>query len=110
MTAFHRKIRNEQRADESQDVQNTDTTLFPLTPGVSLNFTIDLVRLYRITDPGTYTVEISEVDENSKTTVHAEPISLRIAPQNARSEGAPFQWDCLSLLLERPDIPSTRVI
>lgn len=79
-TRFHRKMKNEQRPDDPPEVKNTDTTLFQFEPGESLTFTIDVTKLYQITEPGTYTLDVSRFDDTSKTTVHAKPVTLEIVP------------------------------
>lgn len=79
-TRFHRKIRNEQRPDDPPDIKNGDTMLSLFEPGESVTFTLDLTKLYQITEPGTYKVDISRFDDTSKTTVHAKPVTLEIIP------------------------------
>ena len=79
-TFFHRKVNNRQRADDPQEVASG--SLFPVTypPGKMFTITIDLKRLYEIKEPGVYTLYVSRLDENSKTTVHSNTLSLKIVP------------------------------
>ena len=42
--------------------------------------TVDLKRLYQITEPGQYTLEISRVAEDDKTIVHSNTVTLNIVP------------------------------
>ena len=42
--------------------------------------TIDLKRLYEIKERGVYTLHVSRPDENSKTTVRSNPLTLKIEP------------------------------
>jgi hypothetical protein len=46
------------------------------TPPVRL----DLKRLYEIEEPGVYTLYVSRLDENSKTTVRSNTLTLNIVP------------------------------
>jgi hypothetical protein len=39
---------------------------------------MDLTRLYKITEPGLYTLKISRYDEVSKTTVYSNSLTLKI--------------------------------
>jgi hypothetical protein len=79
-TFFHRKVSNRQRADDPQEVASG--SLFPVTypPGKMFTVTIDLKRLYEIKEPGVYTLYVSRLDENSKTTVRSNPLTLKIGP------------------------------
>jgi hypothetical protein len=42
--------------------------------------TIDLKRLYQITEPGDYTLEVSRDAEDDKTVVHSNSLALKILP------------------------------
>jgi hypothetical protein len=42
--------------------------------------TIDLKRLYEITEPGEYTLDVSRIEDGNKTTVHANIVTLKIVP------------------------------
>jgi len=79
-TFLHRKITGRQRADDPVEVASG--SLFPVTypPGKMFSVTIDLKRLYEIKEPGVYALYVSRLDENSKTTVHSNTLSLKIVP------------------------------
>jgi hypothetical protein len=79
-TFLHRKITGRQRADDPVEVASG--SLFPVTypPGKMFTVTIDLKRLYEIKEPGVYTFYVSRLDENSKTTVRSNPLTLKIGP------------------------------
>jgi hypothetical protein len=79
-TFFGRKISNRQREDDPQEVESG--SLFPVTysPGKMFTITIDLRRLYEIKEPGVYTLVVSRLDENNKTTVRSDPLTLKIGP------------------------------
>ncbi|MGD0619529.1 MAG: hypothetical protein ABSB67_17920 [Bryobacteraceae bacterium] len=42
--------------------------------------TINLARLYEITEPGAYTLVLSRFDDYSKTTVRSNTLTLNIVP------------------------------
>lgn len=79
-TFFYRKISNRQRSDDPQEVMSG--SLFPVTypPGKMFTVTIDLKRLYEIKEPGVYKLVVSRPDENSKTTVRSNPLTLKVGP------------------------------
>jgi hypothetical protein len=79
-TFFHRKVSNRQRAGDPQEVASG--SLFPVTypPGKMFTVTIDLKQLYEIKESGVYTLVVSRPDENSKTTVRSNPLTLKIGP------------------------------
>jgi len=51
----------------------------PIEPGKSFTLKMDLQRLYQITEPGEYTLEVSRSEEESKTTIHSNKLTLQIA-------------------------------
>jgi len=80
-TFFHRKLTGRQRPDDSVEVENGSTMPFgPYPPGKMFVITIELKRLYEITEPGDYTVCVSRFDEYSKTTVPSNSVTLKIVP------------------------------
>jgi hypothetical protein len=58
----------------------SSSILLPHAPGRMFVMTIDLTRLYNITEPGLYTLNVSRFDEYSKITVRAKPLNLNILP------------------------------
>jgi hypothetical protein len=79
-TFFNRKLTGRQRPDDPQEVWAGSTILLPHPPGKIWDMKIDLKRLYEITQPGEYTVSVSRFDDSSKTTVHSNTLTLKIAP------------------------------
>jgi hypothetical protein len=79
-TFFHKKISGRQHADDPQEPEHFSS--FPVTypPGKMFTVTIDLKRLYEIKEPGVYTLVVRRFDENSKTTVHSNSLTLKIEP------------------------------
>jgi hypothetical protein len=80
-TFFHRKITGRQRPDDPPEVLHGSSIVLPHPPGKMFTFTIDLTRLYEITEPGLYTLDVSRFDDDSKTTVRSKSLTLKIAPQ-----------------------------
>jgi hypothetical protein len=78
-TVFHRVIRRKRRPDDPPAALAGSFNVSTLEPGKSFNLTIDLKRLYQITEPGEYTLEVSRHAEGSKTTVHSNALTLQIA-------------------------------
>lgn len=79
-TAFHRKITGTQRRDDPADVELGNATVSPIPPGKSFTLSIDLTRLYEITEPGVYTLGLGRYDENTKTSVFSNTLTLNIVP------------------------------
>ena len=79
-TLFHRKISGRQRAEDPQEVEHFSS--FPVTypQGKMFTVTVDLNRLYEIKEPGAYTLYVSRLDENSKTTVRSNTLTLNVVP------------------------------
>jgi hypothetical protein len=78
-TAFHRKVRSKQRAGDPPEVEHGGSILSTVAPGKSFTFTIDLERLYQITEPGVYVLDISRLGNDHSTVVRAE-MSLKVVP------------------------------
>ena len=79
-TWFHRKITGRNRPDDPPEVEAGSSITLPHAPGTIFVMTIDLKRLYEITVPGVYTLEVSRFDEYSKTTVRSKNLTLKIVP------------------------------
>jgi hypothetical protein len=79
-TFFHRKIRGKQRADDPHETAGGSSVVSMVTPGETFIQTIDLRRLYNITEPGMYTVQVSRYDEARKMVVHSNTLTLKIVP------------------------------
>jgi len=79
-TFFHRKITGRNRLGDPNEVYAGSSVVFPNPPGKMFEMKIDLKRLYQITEPGEYTLHVSRYDEESKTTVDANAVTIRIEP------------------------------
>lgn len=79
-TFFHRKITGKQRPGDPDEVSGGSAILASLGAGKSLVDTIDLKRLYQITEPGAYTLVVSRYDDESKTMVSSPALTLKIEP------------------------------
>ncbi len=79
-TYFDRKITGRQRADDLQEVGAGSSILLPHQPGKVFVWTIDIKKLYQITEPGSYTFEVSRFDEYSKTVVRSKTVTLNMVP------------------------------
>jgi len=79
-TFFHRKITGRTRADDPLEVEHSNLMPFPHPPGKMFTMTIDLTRLYKITEPGLYTLDVSRIDDDSKTTVRSKTLTLKVVP------------------------------
>jgi len=79
-TFFDRKISGRVRPDDprltSADLRGS-TVLVPRPPGKIFDMGIDLKRLYKITEPGTYTFQVSRYDV-SKTLVKSNTITITV--------------------------------
>jgi hypothetical protein len=80
-TFFHRKITGRQRDSDPQEIDDGGSVLIAYPPGIMFTSKIDLMRLYEITAPGQYTLEISHVSEDNKTIVRSNTVTLDIVPR-----------------------------
>jgi hypothetical protein len=57
-------------------------SLFPVVypPGRMFVDAIDLKRLYEMSEPGVYTLDVSRFDEQSKATIRSKTVTLKIEP------------------------------
>jgi len=79
-TVFHRMLRGTRRPDDPPVRSRGSKIVSLIEPGKSFELTIDLQRLYQITEPGEYILEVSREEEaGSKTTVHSNKLTLEIA-------------------------------
>lgn len=79
-TRLHRIVRNEQRPSDPNEMTAGSSIVTAIAPGMAFTLTIDLNRLYEITKPGEYTLEISRVAEDHKTVIHSNKLKLTIFP------------------------------
>jgi hypothetical protein len=77
-TFFHRKITGRNRVGDPNEVYSGSSILLREPPGKIFDMKIDLARLYEITEPGEYTLRVSRYDEGTRTTVHANVVTIRI--------------------------------
>jgi hypothetical protein len=79
-TAFHRMITGKQRPEDPPEVEGGSSIVAPIGPGKTVTFTVDLKQLYNITQPGLYTLDVTRTEENNKTVVRSNTLTLNIAP------------------------------
>jgi hypothetical protein len=79
-TRFHRILGNELRPEDQPETASGSgsSIVSALEPGKSFALTIDLNKLYEITEPGEYTLDISRTEEDNKTTGHSNTVTLEI--------------------------------
>jgi hypothetical protein len=76
---FHRRITNTERPSDPQGVPGVGGSIvFAIEPGKSITFTADLMKLYEITEPGTYTLDVSRLEEDNTTIVRAKPVTFSV--------------------------------
>jgi hypothetical protein len=81
-TRFHRVLRNELRPDDKPESAegSASSVVSALESGKSFTLTIDLTKLYEITQPGQYMLKISRTEEDNKTVVNSNTVPLNIIP------------------------------
>jgi hypothetical protein len=79
-TLLNRRIHGKQRADDPVDAGSGSSIVLSYPPGKMFTMTIDVTKLYQITEPGQYTVEASRYDDDSKTIVRSNFITLDVVP------------------------------
>ncbi len=79
-TAFHRRIRNEQTADDPIVSVSGRILLQTLKPGANVQFVVDLAKLYVITQAGTYSFSADWSDEKGLIDVHSPAIPITVGP------------------------------
>jgi hypothetical protein len=79
-TFHHRIISGRQRPGDPSEVDSGSTILLPKPPGIMFEMTIDLKRLYEITEPGKYVFKVTRTAEDNKTIVHSNTVILNIVP------------------------------
>src|SRR5262245_55101678 len=102
-TLFHQEIQGNlpDIIEEPPRVRVGSSIVSLLDPGKSFTLMIDLKRLYEITEPGEYTLEVSRYEEESKTTIHSNKLTLKISGQASSSQPR------LSITLSPPAGPIT---
>ncbi|MGO8788440.1 MAG: hypothetical protein ACLQVL_13815 [Terriglobia bacterium] len=79
ITRFHRIIlRHELRPDDQPESMRESSIVSALEPGKSFTLTVDLNKLYEITVPGQYTLEVSRTEEDNKTTVRSNRVTIKL--------------------------------
>jgi hypothetical protein len=79
-TAFNRKITGRPRPEDPPEIEFGSSIASFVSPGQSFSFSIDLKRLYQISDPGTYVLDVSRFDDYSKMTVRSKAVTFDIVP------------------------------
>lgn len=75
-------VRNEPHPDDQPETTqgSGSSVVSALEPGKSFTLSVDLTKLYRITEPGQYTLEVSRTEEDNKGVVHSNKVTLTILP------------------------------
>jgi hypothetical protein len=79
-TVFHRRITARERPDDPPGNFSASSVVSTVKPGTSFTFTIDLTKLYEVTEPGTYTLDVSRLEDDNKTIVRAKPVTFSVIP------------------------------
>jgi hypothetical protein len=79
-TVFHRRITGQNRADDPPQMESSSSIVLSHPPGKIFVMKVDLNRLYKISEPGVYTLVASQFDDYSKTTVRSDPLILTVVP------------------------------
>lgn len=78
-TVFDRNVTNRQRPDDPVELPPWISLVRVLRqPGKVFGMRINVKRLYKITEPGTYTFHVSRYDEVSKTVVKSNTITIAV--------------------------------
>jgi hypothetical protein len=78
-TFLHRKMTGRNREGDPSEVWSGSSILLPHPPGTIFVITVDLRRLYEITEPGEYTLDVSRQEDN-QARVRAKTVTLKIVP------------------------------
>jgi type III secretory pathway component EscR len=79
-TFFYRNITGRQRPNDPSEIEWGSSIVSLVAPGKSFTFAIDLTWLYEITESGVYTLDLGRYDENTKTSVFSNTLTLTIVP------------------------------
>lgn len=79
-TSFHPYVSGMNRPGDPSGVYAATSILVSHPPGKMFEMTIDLKRLYQITEPGEYSFHVSRYDEVTQTTVSSNTLLLKIEP------------------------------
>ena len=86
-TVFHRRIIGRRRpGDPPPEVESSGTILLPRPPGKLFDITINLKRLYEITEPGRYMLVVSRFDDYTKETVQSNTVTLTIVSYSRKDD------------------------
>lgn len=77
-TAFHRFIKGQSEPGDPMQSPSGGTMLAVIAPGASVSFTIDINKLYELTQSGTYTLLASHRDDSTGSVIRSEPIHVVI--------------------------------
>jgi hypothetical protein len=79
-TFLHRKLTGTQRHGDPHEVSGGSSIVLAHPPGKMFEIPIDLSRLYDVTQPGTYTVQVTRYDDETKSVVRSNIWKIDIAP------------------------------
>jgi hypothetical protein len=86
-TFLHRKLTGTQKHGDPHEVAGGSSVVLAHPPGKMFDIPIDLSRLYEITEPGTYTVQVSRYDGETKSVVRSNILTIDIVPESIRNRG-----------------------
>jgi hypothetical protein len=75
-TIFHRKIRGDQLPDDPLGTFSGKSIFVTLSPRQSVQFTVDVEKLYTITQPGSYALVVDRTDDLNKIKLQSQPLRL----------------------------------
>jgi len=80
-TAYHRKITGKQLPSDPAEAVSGSSMFATLRAGQSVQFTVDLTKLYQIERPGTYTLVVARrEDPLNKLNGRSKPLQIDIVP------------------------------
>jgi hypothetical protein len=79
-TFLHRMITNRLRQNDPSIGTAGSSIVSSVPPGAAFVINVDLKQLYEITEAGQYTLDISRIEEDNKTIVHANTMVLKVEP------------------------------
>ena len=102
-TIFDRKITDRLRPDDPPvDPGFGSSISLPHPPGKMFVMTIDLTKLYEITEPGTYTLNVRRIEDDNKTIVRAKPdFEYRAVVRHLQSSMAAVKYSLFRSTLEK---------
>ena len=80
MSAYHRKIKGKQLPQDPVQAATGSSMFATLSPGQSVQFVVDLNKIYEIDKPGTYRLIVGRDDELNKISVRSKSLQVTLVP------------------------------